>query len=308
MGFLDVEVERARNRVVAVGDGVKGRCHAVDERALDLLHVLVEEAEAEDAERIRVGLQLLHDQVVVLAGLDECAVFTDRMADRLVAIAIRRLQGSDPGRRLASALHGQLDECITRTRSRRRTEHLDLGGRQFGVHIGPGLVGILDEFALSTTGHFLGQCEEDIFARQFHRLGADGIGEDDTVVTDLNFDDLGDAIGGAGPDFGRLDGARRVRDVGIVHTNAVAEQLQAAARTGRLDLRRLELAAPAESLRNDGREWIDCRRADDIHVITTGLGEGAVGQNQSQDHQDGQGCNLAMYGHFGISGMGNNQA
>ena len=43
-----------------------------------LSRVLVEEAEAEDAEGVRVGLELLDDQVVVLAGLDEGAVLADR--------------------------------------------------------------------------------------------------------------------------------------------------------------------------------------------------------------------------------------
>ena len=47
------------------------------ERALQLVGVLVEEGEAEDADRGRVGLQLLHDQIVVLAGLDIGAVLTD---------------------------------------------------------------------------------------------------------------------------------------------------------------------------------------------------------------------------------------
>jgi hypothetical protein len=34
--------------------------------ALDLVIVLVEEAVAEDAQAVRVGVELLHDQVVVL--------------------------------------------------------------------------------------------------------------------------------------------------------------------------------------------------------------------------------------------------
>ena len=46
--------------------------------------VLVEEGEAEDADRGRVGLELLHDQVVVLAGLDIGAVLADLAAGLLV--------------------------------------------------------------------------------------------------------------------------------------------------------------------------------------------------------------------------------
>jgi hypothetical protein len=84
VGLLDVEVQRARDRVVAAGDAVEGRGDAVDHGALDLVGVLIQEAEAEDAHRLGVGLELLHDQVVVLAGLDIGAVLTHGVADRLV--------------------------------------------------------------------------------------------------------------------------------------------------------------------------------------------------------------------------------
>ena len=82
MGVLDVEEQRARDRVLAVGDVLEGRRHALDRAALQLVDVLVEEAEAEDAERRRVGLELLDDQIVVLAGVDVDAVLADRSGRR----------------------------------------------------------------------------------------------------------------------------------------------------------------------------------------------------------------------------------
>ena len=105
MRFLGVEVERARDRIVTIGNGIERRCNAVDQRAFNLLHVLVKEAEAENAERVGVSLQFLHNQVVVLARLDECAIFANRMADRFVTVFIGALQRADPGRSFAATLH-----------------------------------------------------------------------------------------------------------------------------------------------------------------------------------------------------------
>ena len=80
MCLFHVEEERARDRVLAIGDVFEGRLHTVDIGALDLVGVLVEEAEAEDAERIGVGLELLDDQVVVFAGFDVGTVFANRVS------------------------------------------------------------------------------------------------------------------------------------------------------------------------------------------------------------------------------------
>ena len=103
---------------------------AVDERTLDLADVLLEEAVAEDAQRLRIGLELLHDQVVVLAGLDVAAVLADRVADLLEAGLIDVLQRLDPAEGLAAGFHDQLHERVARAGGRRRTQHLDLVGRQ----------------------------------------------------------------------------------------------------------------------------------------------------------------------------------
>jgi hypothetical protein len=45
VGLLDVEVQRARDRVVAAGNAVEGRGDAVDHGALDLVGVLIQYAE-----------------------------------------------------------------------------------------------------------------------------------------------------------------------------------------------------------------------------------------------------------------------
>src|SRR3546814_9349855 len=90
MLLLDVEEQRARDRIVARRNLLELRLHAVDGGALDLVGVLVEEAEAEDADRIGVGGELLDDQVVVLAGLDIGAVLADRVARLAVETQLLR--------------------------------------------------------------------------------------------------------------------------------------------------------------------------------------------------------------------------
>ena len=62
---------------------------------LDRLHlvgILLEEAVAEHAERAGIGGDLLDEQIVVLAGLDERAVLADLGADVLVLVLVRLLQ------------------------------------------------------------------------------------------------------------------------------------------------------------------------------------------------------------------------
>jgi hypothetical protein len=63
----------------------------------------------------------------------------------------------------------------------------------------------------------------------------------------------------AGVVFALIYGARSVRDVGMRGTDAGAEQLEAAARSGRFHDRGLELSDLAELLGNCGGEGIDGR-------------------------------------------------
>jgi len=98
-----------------VADGLERRLRAVDRRAIDLFRVLVEETEAENAECRGIRLQLLHDQVVVLAGFNERPVFTNRMANRAVAVTVGVFEFPDPGNLIAAAFHRQLHKRIPRT-------------------------------------------------------------------------------------------------------------------------------------------------------------------------------------------------
>src|SRR3546814_4488291 len=76
--------------IVAAGDGLGVRLDAVHRHRLQGILVLIEEGVAEDAVRGRIGVQPLHDEVVVLAGLDEGAVLAHAAADLFHACLLER--------------------------------------------------------------------------------------------------------------------------------------------------------------------------------------------------------------------------
>ena len=65
---------------------------AVDLHRADLVGILLEIGEAEDAERARIGGDLLDQQIVVLARFDERAVLADLGADLLVLVLVGLLE------------------------------------------------------------------------------------------------------------------------------------------------------------------------------------------------------------------------
>src|SRR5262245_55615119 len=119
MSVLDVDEERPRQPVAMIGDGIEARRDAGDLHALDLVLVLEQERITEDAKRVRVGFDPLHDEIVVLTGLDEravlthgCALLLDELLESvLVQLALLLLEVLE---RLAALMHGKLDEGIAR--------------------------------------------------------------------------------------------------------------------------------------------------------------------------------------------------
>ena len=287
MGLLDVEVEGPRHGVVAGGDGLELGCDAVNEGALELVHVLVEEAEPEDPERVRVGLELLHDEVVVLARLDVGAVLADGVADRLVGLLVLLLHRLDEVEGLAAALEAELGEGVAGAGGRGRAEDHDLAIRKRVVHVLPGLVGIRDQLlAARRVRNLAGEGEEDVATADFHHVRLPGVREHDAVVADLDLDDVGDAVLVAAVHLGLLDAPRGVGDVGVVDTDPGAEELEPTARAGGLDRGGLEFRALPELLRDDGGERIDGRRADDADVVA-GLGVGNLYRGGERERGDG---------------------
>ena len=75
MGVLNVEIKRARNAVFALGNILKTRLNAFNNGAFNLIRILVKKAETEHADRLRIGRQFRNHQIVILTGINPCAVF-----------------------------------------------------------------------------------------------------------------------------------------------------------------------------------------------------------------------------------------
>ena len=151
---------------------------------------------------------------------------------------------------------------------RRGTQHLDLHGREVGVDVLPGLVGV--GLALASVGigrHFLGQGKKEITRGEAQRLALLRVGHRDTVVADLQLDDLLDAVLGAPRDLALFDAPRRVGQVGMLHADAGAEELQTAARARGLHLGGLELGGLAELLGHHRGKLINGGRSQDLDVV-----------------------------------------
>ncbi len=108
-------------------------------------------------------------------------------------------------------------------------------------------------------GHFLGQGQEKLLARQFQHRCRLGVGHNDAVIADLDLDDLLDAILETGFAFGGFDRPGGVGDVRMFDAHAGAEELKPAAGTGGFDGRRLELGGFAELFGNHGGEGVHGR-------------------------------------------------
>src|SRR3989337_3701925 len=130
MGILDVEEQGPRKAVAVVGNRVEARLDAGDLHTLQLVLVLIKEGIAEDAERVGIGLDALHDEIVVLAGLAEGAVlahgraflFDELLESVLVQLALFLLEVVE---RLAAFMHGELDESVARAGGRWRSVNRD---------------------------------------------------------------------------------------------------------------------------------------------------------------------------------------
>jgi hypothetical protein len=119
MSVLDVDEERPRQSVAVIGDRIEAWRDAAELHTLDLVLVLEQERIAEDSKCDRVGFDPLHDEVVVLTGLDEGTVLTHGRAllldeffeSVLLQLTLLLLVIL---KRLAALMHGKLDEGVAR--------------------------------------------------------------------------------------------------------------------------------------------------------------------------------------------------
>src|SRR5690606_25322497 len=194
--------------------------------ALQLVLILIEEREAGDAHGVRVGFQTLHDEIVILAGLDKWAVLTNRRAIFLNELAVRGLVERlflllEVVERLAALMHGKFHEGIARARGGRRAiyEDVDIGQRL--VDIAPLLVRIGGKLAVNRD--FLGKGEENLLLGQIEVRAFLRIRNGKAVIAEKDFDDVLHAVLRAVLEFGLLDRARSAGQVGMSLAHALAE-------------------------------------------------------------------------------------
>ncbi len=278
MSVLHIDVEFARHRILVGGDRLVARRDAFDLGGLQRVGVLLQEGVAEDAEGGRVRLQLLDDEIVVLASIDIGAVLAHLLASGAFVVAG---QGRDLREPFAAHVHDQFDEGVARAGGRRRAEHLDPRGRERRVDFVPAAIGIGDKLAVLRDG--LGEPQEKLRARDGEIRSRLGVGDDDAVMADRNLGDFRDAILGAGVDLALLDPARGAGDIRRAFAHAVAEQLQSAAGAGRFHHRGSEDTLLGQGLGDRRGERIDGRGADDMELLARrGRPRGQQGRHQAE--------------------------
>jgi len=80
----DVDIEGAQQRVLLSVERLKAGFHAIDIRRLQLVPVLVKEAEAKDTDRLAGIKELAQDEIVVVTYADIASVLADTPADLLI--------------------------------------------------------------------------------------------------------------------------------------------------------------------------------------------------------------------------------
>jgi hypothetical protein len=152
----------------------------------------------------------------------------------------------------------------------------DVGGDflcgQIGVHVRPHGVRVGDHFAVD------GQvgCQSEVPVRRREREGraVDVGGEDDAVIAEAHFDDVGHAVLGAGLDLAVADRTRRVRDIGGVFADALAETAQTGGRPAGFNDRGREIEVFAKGFCDDGRIRQNRRGPCDLHGVAGLRGSG----------------------------------
>ena len=134
------------------------------------------------------------------------------------------------------------------------------------IDVAPLLIRVGLEAALAV-GHILGERQVELLERDVHAGRGLRVGQDDAVVADLYLGDLLHAVLRAALHLGLLDRPGSVADVGSTDPDPLAEQLEAAARAGAFDHRRLEAGRSAEFLGDARRKRIHRRRTHDANLV-----------------------------------------
>src|SRR5690606_23955282 len=186
---LDVEVERAADRVFTSGNGFQRRHDAVHGGNLQRVAVLVIEGETKDANGVGISGQAGEGLGVVTRDFHH-DVLTESGFDVLVGEACWQTGGFGAGGdnpfledftgAVVGARNGQCDRLV----------------RQRCVDLVPGLVGIVDQLAIDR--NLGGNGLEHLNRGQGEVSAIGGRGKDDAIKAELNFTDIGHASSGAG--------------------------------------------------------------------------------------------------------------
>ena len=220
---------------------------------------------------VRIGLELLHDQVVVLAGLDEGAVLADSRADLFVR------------RALTSFLAGRRP---SRVRRRRRACRRSAAGRALRSWW-PAATGRCRTRSCTDwrrpcrrPATFLASALKICSSVRSIAGAGLGVGEHDAVEADLDLDRV--TPSGRSFDFAVLDRARGVGDVGVFSPTPSQNSLMPPPVPVELDDRGLNLPALAELLGDGGGERKHGRRTDDLDLVAGGGVAGRGGKREGR--------------------------
>ncbi len=187
------------------------------------------------------------------------------MSDFLEGLFVCLAHRCEAFERFGAAFHGEFDECITRSGSRRRAKHLDPGFWQRSVDIRPHLVRVGDQLAAGT-GNLLGKRQENLRLGQFKRRSGFLLENLDAVESDLDLH-RSHAIVHAGFELVFLDRTRRVGEIRRPLAATFAEQLHAATGSGRFDHRGLAGCSP-EFLGYRRGKGKHRRRTDNLDLVS----------------------------------------
>ena len=157
-------------------------------------------------------------------------------------------------------------------------EGLDRLRGEVGVDLIPCGIGVLGHLAVDD--NFGAQSLVPIGRGEGESLAVDVGGENDAVIADAHFDDVGHAVLGTGRHFGVFDLARGVGHVDGVLAHAFAETFEASRGTARFHDRCREVKVFAKGFGDDGGIGQHGRRTGNLYLVTRGSGSCGYGGNR----------------------------
>ena len=223
MRLFHIDEHLARARVATIRDRCDRWAYAIHLNAVHLGCIFFHIAIAENADHIRVGGQLLYDQIVVFALFLECAIASHFGTDCFIFVFVGFFQSLHRCVGLATGFHDQFMKGIARTRCRGWAINGNWKFWQRRVDVGPQLCGLRFPKRIGSKRfiHVCGsQCEFGPHVRLCKRKA---------VNPDLNFYDVFDAIFLAIFKFAFFHATRCVGDVRAFCADTFAELFNAAA-------------------------------------------------------------------------------